>query len=109
MAYVAHGLRRSKQNERTKPMITCTNVEFTYDGDRLVLAGINTHIAPGEFVCILGGNGSGKSTLAKHFNALLIRRRIGVHRRNGHCRRGKSVRNPLHGRHGVSNPAMINS
>lgn len=53
-------------------MITCTNVEFTYDGDRLVLAGINTHIAPGEFVCILGGNGSGKSTLAKHFNALLI-------------------------------------
>lgn len=53
-------------------MITCTNVEFTYDGDRLVLAGINAHIAPGEFVCILGGNGSGKSTLAKHFNALLI-------------------------------------
>ena len=53
-------------------MITCTNVEFTYDGDRLVLAGINAHIAPGEFVCILGGNGSGKSTLAKHFNALLV-------------------------------------
>ena len=53
-------------------MITCTKVEFTYDGDRLVLAGINAHIAPGEFVCILGGNGSGKSTLAKHFNALLV-------------------------------------
>lgn len=62
----------STDPERTKPMITCTNVEFTYDGDRLVLAGINARIKPGEFVCILGGNGSGKSTLAKHFNALLV-------------------------------------
>ncbi len=53
-------------------MIHCTDIEFTYDGERLALAGVDLHVAPGEFVCILGGNGSGKSTLAKHLNALLM-------------------------------------
>lgn len=53
-------------------MIDCSNVRFTYDGERFVLRGIDLHIADGEFVCILGGNGSGKSTLAKHMNALLV-------------------------------------
>ena len=53
-------------------MIDCSNVRFTYDGERFVLQGIDLHIADGEFVCILGGNGSGKSTLAKHMNALLV-------------------------------------
>ncbi len=53
-------------------MIDCSNVRFTYDGERFVLNGISAHIADGEFVCILGGNGSGKSTLAKHMNALLV-------------------------------------
>ena len=52
-------------------MISCSRVAFTYDGERLVLKELDTHINAGEFVCILGGNGSGKSTLAKHFNALL--------------------------------------
>ena len=53
-------------------MIHCTDIEFTYDGERLALAGVDLHVTPGEFVCILGGNGSGKSTLAKHLNALLL-------------------------------------
>lgn len=53
-------------------MIDCSHVEFTYDAQRLALAGIDLAVKPGEFVCILGGNGSGKSTLAKHLNALLI-------------------------------------
>lgn len=53
-------------------MIDCSNVRFTYDGERFVLRGIDLHIGDGEFVCILGGNGSGKSTLAKHMNALLV-------------------------------------
>lgn len=53
-------------------MIDCSDVKFTYDGERLVLKGVSVRINPGEFVCILGGNGSGKSTLAKHMNALLL-------------------------------------
>lgn len=53
-------------------MIDCSNLGFTYDGERFALRDANVHVAPGEFVCILGGNGSGKSTFAKHINALLL-------------------------------------
>lgn len=53
-------------------MIEFKNAGFTYDGESFVLDGVDARIAPGEFVCILGGNGSGKSTLAKHINALLV-------------------------------------
>ena len=53
-------------------MIEFKGTGFTYDGDRFVLDSVDARIAPGEFVCILGGNGSGKSTLAKHINALLV-------------------------------------
>ena len=53
-------------------MIDISNVRFTYDGADFALGGVSTHVAHGEFLCILGGNGSGKSTLAKHLNALLV-------------------------------------
>lgn len=53
-------------------MIECTDVAFTYDGERFALRGLNLSVRRGEFVCVLGGNGSGKSTLAKHLNALLV-------------------------------------
>lgn len=52
-------------------MIDFQDASFTYDGACFALNKINLHIAPGEFVCVLGGNGSGKSTFAKHINALL--------------------------------------
>ena len=53
-------------------IIAFKNAGFTYDGSRFALDGIELSIAPGEFVCVLGGNGSGKSTLAKHINALAV-------------------------------------
>ena len=37
-------------------MIDCTELEFTYDGARLALRGIDLRIDAAEFVCILGGN-----------------------------------------------------
>jgi len=36
------------------------------------LRGVDLHIAPGEFVAVVGHNGSGKSTVAKHLNVLLL-------------------------------------
>ncbi|WP_165043552.1 energy-coupling factor transporter ATPase [Adlercreutzia sp. ZJ138] len=55
-----------------EPLIECTDVVFSYDGERNALDGVTLRIRAGEFVCVLGGNGSGKSTFAKHLNALLI-------------------------------------
>ena len=55
-------------------MIKTENLHFAYPGESTtpeVLKGINTSIASGEFVAILGHNGSGKSTLARHLNVLL--------------------------------------
>lgn len=37
--------------------------EFSYDGEKTVLAGMKFDIAPGEFIGLVGHTGSGKSTL----------------------------------------------
>ena len=54
-------------------MIDAHDIRFSYDGlgGRRSLNGAQLHVAPGEFVAVLGHNGCGKSTLVKHFNALL--------------------------------------
>ncbi len=47
--------------------IRFTHVDFSYnqDDERLVLADLNLHIAPGETVAVVGRTGVGKSTVAR--------------------------------------------
>lgn len=49
---------------RLRGEVVFENVEFSYDGGRAVLRGINLRIRTGETVGILGPVGSGKSSLA---------------------------------------------
>lgn len=46
-------------------MIRLRNVSKVYPGNIEALSGVSVHIAPGEFVCIVGKSGTGKTTLAK--------------------------------------------
>lgn len=43
--------------------VTFDDVGFAYDGDNMVIEGINLDVKPGETIAVLGGTGSGKSTL----------------------------------------------
>ena len=72
-------------------MITLNNVSKVYgtrQGPRIVLDGLNLHIAKGEKVGILGRNGAGKSTLIRLISGV----ELPTH---GHIHRGISVSWPL--------------
>lgn len=51
-------------------MIRVSNLTLAY-GEQIILQGLNFHIAPGEFVGLLGPNGCGKSTLLAGLTGLL--------------------------------------
>ena len=48
-------------------MLTLKNVRKTFNpgtiNEKVALAGVDLHLAPGDFVTVIGGNGAGKSTM----------------------------------------------
>ena len=54
-----------------EPVITVTDLSFSYPDGRQALAGVSLAIRPGEKVALVGPNGAGKSTLMLHLNGIL--------------------------------------
>ncbi|MBS3968903.1 MAG: thiol reductant ABC exporter subunit CydD [Clostridia bacterium] len=54
------------------PGISLSTVDFSYNGHKKVLSGIDFHINPGERLAFVGQSGSGKSTLLKLLMGLLV-------------------------------------
>lgn len=55
----------AKEFEGLKDSIELRNVEFSYDGDRKVINGVNIKIKKGETIALVGPSGGGKSTLSE--------------------------------------------
>jgi cobalt/nickel transport system ATP-binding protein len=53
------------------PLITVTDLRFTYPDGTVALSGVNFELNPGETVALLGANGSGKTTFVHHLNGIL--------------------------------------
>ncbi|CFX85273.1 ABC transporter, cobalt import, CbiO [Syntrophomonas zehnderi OL-4] len=54
-------------------LIRVKNLTFKYEPDQPpILQDLETEIAAGEYLALIGPNGSGKTTLIRHFNALLV-------------------------------------
>lgn len=48
---------------RIKGEVEFNNVDFSYDGDQLILKDINFKVKPGEKIALVGATGSGKTTI----------------------------------------------
>jgi|688.fasta_scaffold165549_2 zinc transport system ATP-binding protein len=54
----------TQSNTTTEPIVKLENVSFAYRQED-ILKDVSLHVAPGEFVGIIGPNGGGKTTLLK--------------------------------------------
>ena len=61
--YVVHGTLTGRDDE-AGAAVDGTSVDFSYDGDEVVLSGVRLDIPGGRTVAVVGPTGSGKSTLA---------------------------------------------
>ena len=52
-------------------LLSVENIEVRYQGSILVLKSVSLHVAPGEFVALLGSNGAGKTTTLKAISSLI--------------------------------------
>ena len=58
----------NKAVDTVKPFLTVRDLHITFaieNGGLQALQGVNFHVAPQEFVCVIGPSGSGKSTLLR--------------------------------------------
>ena len=56
--------KNAKELKEIRGEIAFENVSFHYaDSDQMVLSNVNLHVAPGEYIALVGSSGAGKSTL----------------------------------------------
>ena len=57
--------KKEKIIQEQKPLLTISNLNFSYDGIKAHLKDVNLVIHEGEMISVVGRNGAGKSTLCK--------------------------------------------
>lgn len=57
--------KKEKVIQEQKPLLTISNLNFSYDGVKAHLKDVNLVIHEGEMISVVGRNGAGKSTLCK--------------------------------------------
>lgn len=65
LAEVPESFRAKSEARQPNGSITVSHLSFAYENGETVLKDVNFHLAPGEYVALVGKSGSGKSTLMR--------------------------------------------